>query len=112
MANLHPSLDPRAAANTSRALWVVKPTPREALRADPTLLPWTVTRNGEAMGNFYNQAQAVAFAVTACRSAADHVGQRSSLRIMRGRDSAGGKRGTIREERTFPRPSDPRKTPG
>ncbi len=98
------------ATTTARTLWEVRPTSRAELREDPSLLPWTATRNGEATGNFHTQREAVAFVVPVARAAWRTQGRRSSLRIKRGRAGDKGKRGTVRDERTYG--DDPRSSKG
>lgn len=61
--------------------------------------PWCVSVNGKCMESFPTQSRAIAVAVEEARLMTDE-GRQITLKIKR-RD------GTIRDERTYPRSSDP-----
>lgn len=65
---------------------------------------WTVSRDGKVVERFCTKATAVDVAIEEARGEAGH-GQPTSLRIK-------GRNGRVQEERTYPRSSDPRRTPG
>jgi len=65
---------------------------------------WNVTRNGLVLKCWADKTDAVLHAVEEAVNEAE-AGGRTSLRIK-------GKDGRIQQERTYPRSSDPRRTPG
>lgn len=67
--------------------------------------PWKVTRNGDRIAQCRTQRDGIALAVTLCWQAWNERGQTSELYIKR-------PDGTIRDPRTYPRSSDPRKSRG
>lgn len=67
-------------------------------------MPWKVTVNSAVMEEFPTQDRAAAAAVGLARRIASEGGKASLL--IKHAD------GTIREERTYPRSSDPERTPG
>lgn len=65
---------------------------------------WVVTRAGSVIDWAPTKALALDVALEEARGEAVH-GQATSLRIK-------GRNGRVQEERTYPRSSDPRRTPG
>lgn len=88
---------------TSRIRYEVLPTRKAAMRADPSLLPWMVTRNGECIATCGRKRDAVQTATTAARVSWWERGQLAQVRI-KGRD------GKIQDERTYG--ADPRHIKG
>lgn len=88
---------------TRRVRYEVLPTAAADRKADPSLLAWTVTRQGERIATFERQAAAVRFATTTARCAWRACHQLGQVRIKRAN-------GTIRDERTYG--ADPEKTKG
>ena len=66
--------------------------------------PWKVTKDGELMGECSTQADAIALA-KAIAEANVRDGRTATLKIKR-------PDGRIRDERTYPRSSDPRRSKG
>lgn len=95
--NSTPAEAPKAAPPPARTRVEVCPQSTEAM-------PWKVTVNSQTMESFPTQERAAAAAVSLCRRI-ESEGGKASLLIKR-------EDGTIREERTYPRSSDPERTPG
>jgi hypothetical protein len=66
--------------------------------------PWKVTKDGTLWGSCMTQADAIALGVTLGNQVAANGGL-VTLKIK-------GRNGTIRDERTYPRSSDPKRSRG
>lgn len=88
---------------TRRVRYEVLPTKAADRKADPELLAWTVTRDGERLATHRTKAGAVEFATTTARCAWRTRGQLGQVRIK-------GRKGKIQDERTYG--ADPIKTKG
>lgn len=88
---------------TSRTRYEVLPTRKADLKADPALLPWTVTRAGERLSTHETKREAVELATTTARCAWRTSGQLGQVRIK-------GRNGKIQDERTYG--ADPTDTKG
>lgn len=88
---------------TRRVRYEVLPTAKADRKADPELLQWTVTRDGDRLATYATQAAAVEFATTTARCAWQTRGQLGQVLIK-------GRKGKIRDERTYG--ADPTETKG
>ena len=77
---------------------------RVQLEVLPSQGEWHVTRDGDVVGKCQTQAEAIRLAVLLARAQVKD-GRTASLKIKR-------PNGKIRDERTYPRSSDPRRTKG
>lgn len=80
-----------------RERYIAGPSPKGATR------PWTVTRDGEVLGEWETQGAAVEAAVRVCRYRLKVLGKRAELQIK-------GVDGKIRDSRTYG--DDPPETKG
>jgi hypothetical protein len=88
---------------TRRVRYEVLPTAKADREANPALLPWTVTRDGERLSTHQTKAEAVTMATITARCAWQTSGQHGQVRIK-------GRRGKIQDERTYG--ADPRASKG